>query len=202
MLASERLDNIRYTMKISPPLDFQALIEAIAVKRDRKSFGKLFDYYAPRLNGYLQKMGINAETAEEVIQDVMITIWRKADLFDPKKSSVSTWIYRIARNRSIDVIRKNKLEFLDFDNSNIDIEQNVYEEEQDLLEREKNMQQALTLLPSEQLELVRLAFFEGLSHIQIAAKTGLPLGTVKSRIRLGFSRLKKEILIQYEMNNI
>ncbi len=174
--------------------DFVQLVRAVSDRRDTEAFATLFDHFAPRLNGYLMRMGADAAIAEEIVQDVMTTLWRKADLFDPSKSSLSTWLYRIARNRRIDLIRRASNANLDPDDPELlppDIPQpdNVI----DLQQREAAIRVALTALPEEQLAMVKLAFFEGLSHGEIAEQTGLPLGTVKSRIRLAFTRLRREL---------
>ncbi len=174
--------------------DFAALARAVAQDRDRRAFAALFEHFAPRLNGYLLRTGADSALAEEIVQDVMTTLWRKADLFDPAKSSLSTWLYRIARNRRIDLIRRVQTKQLDGEDPVLlppDIVQP--DAAMDLQQREAAMREALKVLPPEQLDLVRLAFFEGLSHGDIAEQTGLPLGTVKSRIRLAFTRLRREL---------
>lgn len=171
--------------------DMTGLLAAVAEKRDRQSFERLFDYFAPRLNGYLLKLGSDPATAEEIIQDVMVTLWRKAGQFDPHKSTVSTWLYRIARNRRIDILRRNKFEFLDIDESTNAVDGD--DGQSDLVERENAVRDALDHLPMDQLSLLRMAFFDGFSHSEISERTGLPLGTVKSRIRLGFTRLRKAL---------
>ena len=89
------------------------MVAAVAERRDREAFARLFDHFAPRLNGYLLRLGTDATTAEEITQEVMVTLWRKAALFDPTKSSATTWLYRIARNRRIDLKRRDRLDFLD-----------------------------------------------------------------------------------------
>ncbi len=176
---------------MSTPAEFAALVAAVAARQDRDAFTRLFDHFAPRLNAYLMRLGSDAAMAEEVVQDVMTTLWRKAHLFDPAKSSLSTWLYRIARNRRIDLARRDKGEW-DAEEPALqpaappDVERLF-----DLQRQEEAVRQALTCLPAEQLDLVRLAFFEGLSHSQIAERSGLPLGTVKSRIRLAFTRLRR-----------
>jgi RNA polymerase sigma-70 factor (ECF subfamily) len=175
------------------PAEFTPLVAAVAQRRDRAAFAALFDHFGPRLNSYLIRLGTEPAQAEEIVQDVMTTLWRKAELFDPSKSSLSTWLYRIARNRRIDLARRDKGEW-DPDepmlqpSSTPDIEKLVDEQQ-----REEAVRSAMQSLPSEQLDLVRLAFFDGLSHSQIAEQTGLPLGTVKSRIRLAFTRLRRAL---------
>jgi RNA polymerase sigma-70 factor (ECF subfamily) len=176
---------------LSNPAEFAAWVADVAERRDRDAFTRLFDHFAPRLNAYLMRLGTDSAMAEEIVQDVMTTLWRKAALFDPSKSSLSTWLYRIARNRRIDLARRDKGEF-DPDEPMLqpsgtpDLDKLM-----DVQQREEAVRAALTGLPPEQLELVKLAFFEGLSHSQISEATGLPLGTVKSRIRLAFTRLRR-----------
>lgn len=178
---------------MSTPAQFAAWVAAVAQQRDQEAFARLFDHFGPRLNGYLMRSGSDPAMAEEVVQDVMTTLWRKAALFDPNKSSLSTWLYRIARNRRIDLARRDKGEF-DPDEPMLqpapmpDLDKLV-----DVQQREEAVRAALEHLPPEQLELVKLAFFEGLSHSEVAARTGLPLGTVKSRIRLAFTRLRRAL---------
>ena len=159
--------------------------------RDRNSFVLLFDYFAPKLKGFLMKSGASAESAEEVIQDVMLTVWRKAGQFDPHKSQVSGWIYQIARNRHIDVLRKTKkpipevlaeIETADDASQIIALEQESHQ-----------LKMALGQLKQEQREVIERAYLGELTHQEISEETGLPLGTIKSRIRLGLDRLRHEL---------
>lgn len=171
-----------------------ALVAAVAERRDRQSFAELFDYYAPRINGYLQRLGVDRASAEEMTQDVMTTLWRKAELFDAGKSSVATWLFRIARNRRIDAARRDRVDFVDPSDYLFDIPDENARDADGMLDaqtREDVLRREMANLPGEQLELVRLAFYDGLSHSEIAERTGLPLGTVKSRIRLAFTRLRR-----------
>lgn len=174
--------------------EFAALLAAVAQRRDPEAFTRLFDHFAPRLNGHLQRLGADPVGAEEIVQEVMVTVWRKAALFDPAKSSAATWLYRIARNRRIDGLRRNRFEFLDESDAMLSVEDGSdIEGDLDLHLREERVRAALEHLPAEQVSLVRLAFFDGLSHTQIAERTGLPLGTVKSRIRLACVRLRQAL---------
>ena len=166
------------------------LVEAIAAQRDRTAFARLFDWYAPRVKGYLLRLGLSPAEAEEAAQDVLVAVWRKAETFDRRQASVSTWIFRIARNRRIDLYRRQKGE-LDPDEPLLHPEPPVAADiGLETAQRETRVRLALTELPPEQLDLVRRAFYEGLSHSEIAEATGLALGTVKSRLRLAFVKLK------------
>ena len=170
------------------------LVRRVAQSQDREAFTRLFDYFGPRLNAYLSRLGTDSGSAEELVQEVMVTLWRKASQFDASRSSVGTWLYRIARNRRIDVLRRDKSDKLD--QEDISLQPSGLPDMDGLLDaqfKEDQIRLALKRLPEEQLSLIRLAFFEGLSHSQIAERAGLPLGTVKSRIRLAFTRLRREL---------
>jgi RNA polymerase sigma factor (sigma-70 family) len=173
-----------------------ALVAAVAASRDRGAFECLFDFYGPRINAYLMRLGCDRAMAEEVTQDTMVSLWRKAHLFEVEKSSLATWLYRIARNRRIDLLRRDRVDFVDPDSFTLDIadESSVNADKMlDAQARDDVLRTAMAALPTEQFALVRMAFFESLSHSEIAEKTGLPLGTVKSRIRLAFTRLRRAL---------
>ncbi|MEL6436675.1 MAG: sigma-70 family RNA polymerase sigma factor [Pseudomonadota bacterium] len=171
---------------------FAALAHAVATNRDQKAFGELFDFFAPRLKTYLRRLGLDDAAAEDLAQDVMVVLWHKAHLFDPSKSSLSTWLFRVARNRRIDVLRRDKSDLLDPDEPMLrPSEETPADKLMDAEQRDERVRLAMKSLPEEQIELVRMAFFFGHSHSQIAEETGLPLGTVKSRIRLAFGRLRR-----------
>ncbi|KQU53387.1 RNA polymerase subunit sigma [Bosea sp. Leaf344] len=179
---------------MTTPAEFAALVDAVATRRDREAFAVLFDHFGPRLNGFLLRQGCDSALAEEIVQDTLTTLWRKADLFDPAKSSLSTWLYRIARNRRIDLARRDRSDRIDPEDPILHpAPQAEPDRLMDAQQREEALRLALGSLPEEQLSLVRLAFFEGLSHAEVAERTGLPLGTVKSRIRLAFSRLRRAL---------
>ena len=172
--------------------EFADLARRVAETRDRKAFEALFDHFAPRLNGYLQRLGLERGEAEDMAQEVMAVLWHKAELFDPAKSSLSTWLYRIARNRRIDAARRERSRVLDPQEPMLlPSEPEPIDDEIDSRQRDERVRVALATLPEEQLELVRMAFFLGLSHSQIAERADLPLGTVKSRIRLAFQRMRR-----------
>ncbi|HAQ75003.1 MAG TPA: RNA polymerase subunit sigma [Hyphomonas sp.] len=166
----------------------------IASDKCRASFSELFDFYAPRVKSYMLRLGASALEAEDLAQDVMVTVWRKAGMYDRKQASVSTWIFRVARNRRIDKFRRTSRPDLDADEPMLrppDIEQP--DAALDRVQIEEAVRAELVKLPPEQLELLQAAFYEGLSHSEIATKFNLPLGTVKSRIRLAFGRLRGQL---------
>lgn len=173
---------------------FADLLEQVAARQDKEAYSELFAYYAPRVKSWLIRLGADAGLAEEIAQDVMVTVWRKAGLFDRSQASVSTWIFRIARNRRIDVFRRTKRPALDPEEemilpAGVDPPESALE----LMDTETRVRAAMKDLPEEQLLLLRLAFYEGLSHRDIAQKLDVPLGTVKSRIRLAFGKMKARL---------
>lgn len=162
---------------------------AVRDQQDKAAFAELFNHFAPRVKSFLMKSGATPDVAEECAQDVMATLWRKAHLFDPTKASVSTWIFTIARNRRIDFMRKDRRP---------EPEELTWGPEQEpdqadvlaLAEDTEKLGAALAALPEKQRSLIEKAYFGDLSHSEIAAQTGLPLGTIKSRIRLALERLR------------
>lgn len=173
---------------------FAGLVLAIASHQDREAYAELFTYYAPRVKSYLMRLGADAALAEEITQDVMVTLWRKASTFDPAQAAVSTWIFRIARNRRIDVYRRAKRPELDPEETMI-LPAGVEAPDAriEAMETERRVRAAMKDLPEEQVSLLKLAFYEGLSHSEIAGKLDIPLGTVKSRIRLAFGKMKARL---------
>ncbi|WP_306117148.1 MULTISPECIES: sigma-70 family RNA polymerase sigma factor [unclassified Roseitalea] len=173
---------------------FAALAARIAGERDRAAFTELFDFFAPRIKAYLRRLGMEDGAAEDIAQDVMIVLWHKAHLFDPAKSSLSTWLFRVARNRRIDALRRDRTGQLDPDEPMLQpAEATAVDVAMDAEQRDDRVRRAMAELPGEQVELVKMAFFLGYSHSRIAEQTGLPLGTVKSRIRLAFGRLRRAL---------
>lgn len=180
---------------VAPAARWAGLVAAVAKGRDPEAFARLFDHFAPRLHAYLIRLG--APAPEEITQEVMLVLWRKAALFEPEKSSVATWLYRIARNRRIDGLRRDRLDLVDLDASAFQSpDATDLDREADQTGRNRAVRSALTRLPEDQSRLVRLAFFDELSHSEIARSTGLPLGTVKSRMRLAFARLRRALETQ------
>jgi RNA polymerase sigma-70 factor, ECF subfamily len=173
---------------------FCDLMERVAQFKDKSAYGELFSYYGPRVKAYLLRLGAEDALAEELAQDVMVIVWRKAELYDRTQASVSTWLFRIARNKRIDAIRRTKKPELDpndpllLPSSPVAADTLISGAQRDYLVRE-----AMTDLPDEQKTLLRQAFYEGLSHREIAEQSGTPLGTVKSRLRLAFLKLRAKL---------
>lgn len=174
------------------PAELAGLIEAIATHRDPDAFAVLFDYFAPRVKGFLIRANMPAAAAEELAQDALLTVWRKAEQFDPSKAGASAWIFTIARNLRIDVARREqRARLLDLEAPD-ESEPPASPDSMLLIgEREQRVHAALAHLSDDQLRVVRLSFFEGKPHADIATKLEIPLGTVKSRIRLAMNRLRE-----------
>lgn len=158
-------------------------------QRDRKAFAALFTHFAPRIKGFLIKSGADAAMAEECAQDVMTTLWHKAAQFDPTRASVATWIFTIARNRRIDMLRRQRRpepEDLTWGPEPEPDQADVIA----LAQETDQLKAAMETLPDVQRDLIEKAYFGDLSQAEIAKVTGLPLGTIKSRIRLALDRLR------------
>jgi len=174
------------------PETLSGLLEAVAQDRDRSAFVDLFDYFAPRVRGFIRKRGVEAAQTEDLVQDVMMTVWNRAHLYKRDFGSVSTWIYTIARNRHIDVIRREKRPELDPHEPMLvgdEIPSGA-----DILSQSQvsaKLREALQHLPEDQVEVLKLNFYEDKPHSEIAAELGLPLGTVKSRVRLALTKLRQ-----------
>ena len=171
------------------PTDWITHMSRIRDDQDQSAFAELFTYFAPRVKAFLMRSGADATLAEECTQEVMATLWHKAHLFDASRASVATWVFTIARNRKIDALRKQRRPEPE------DLEWGPQEEpdQEDVLSLQQESEQlgrAIAALPEKQRELIEKAYFGDLSHSEIAEQTGLPLGTIKSRIRLALDRLR------------
>jgi RNA polymerase sigma-70 factor (ECF subfamily) len=177
------------------PLD---LIRAIAERRDRQAFGVLFAVYAPKLKTFFMRGGMNGAIAEELVQDVMLIVWQRAATFDSNLGGLSTWIFTIARNRRIDHLRREPRPGAEppTDPSTAPEPVPATETLVEWREWSASLQAALQTLPPEQSEVLQLAYFQHKSHSTIAEEQNLPLGTVKSRVRLALQRLRE--LLEHE----
>ena len=169
------------------------LIKKVETLKDTSAFEELFNHFAPRVKAFLMKSGADPQLAEECSQEVMATVWRKAHLFDPTRASASTWIFTIARNKKIDAIRKQNRPEPEqlYPDQDYEPDQEAVVELQQETER---LTSALKELPEKQRVLVEKAYLGELSHSEIAEITGLPLGTIKSRIRLALEKLRHSMM--------
>jgi RNA polymerase sigma factor (sigma-70 family) len=169
--------------------DWAALLLRVRDSQDRAAFAVLFRHFAPRVKGFLIKSGASPSLAEEVAQEAMAVLWQKAHLFDPARASVATWVFTIARNRRIDALRKSRRP----EPEDLPWGPEPERDQAEALEMQQETDRlgdALARLPEKQRVLIERAYFGDLSHSEIAAETGLPLGTIKSRIRLALERLR------------
>lgn len=172
--------------------DWSAKVLLVKNNRDEDAFAELFTHFAPRIKGFLIKSGASAQTAEECAQESMVTLWNKAHLFDPSRASVATWIFTIARNKKIDAFRRAARP----EPEDLPWGPQPEPEAADVLvlqQETKKLAKAIEDLPPKQRDIVRRAYFGDLSHVELAEQTGLPLGTIKSRIRLGLTRLRQTL---------
>lgn len=174
--------------------EHRALIARIVSHRDRDAFKALFDYFGPRVKSLMIKSGADHALADDLVQDVMMTLWRKVELYTPERGSVSTWVFTIARNARIDHLRRASSRPYD-DVEELEIASNERDAEDETLAGQQagRIAEALVDLPTDQREVIELAFLSDLPQVEIAAKLGLPLGTVKSRMRLAYGKLRKNL---------
>jgi RNA polymerase sigma-70 factor, ECF subfamily len=166
---------------------------AVGRRRDREAFAALFRFFAPRLKRYFLRIGCPARQAEDLVQETMLRVWDRADRYDPGRAQASTWIFTVARNLRLDSLRGERrpepesealLSALPDPSDGADLMLESHR-------REERVRAALAALPEDQLEILQLSFFEDVAHSDIAQRLGLPLGTVKSRIRRALQRLRK-----------
>lgn len=174
--------------------EWDRLLLRVGSDRDRSAFKKLYEHFAPRLKSFLLRIGSDMSAAEEICQESMIMVWRRAETFNPDSAGASTWIFTIARNKRIDKLRKDNRPLPDLNDPSFF--QIPVDKSDDILQRveeEKKIKNALKNLPPEQAKLILSAYYEEKSHRKIADETNLPLGTVKSRIRLAINRLRTQL---------
>lgn len=171
--------------------DMTLHLASVGRSKDMKAFEALFRHFGPRIRSFMLKRACDGPLAEELMQETMMMVWRKADQFDAERGNAAAWIFTIARNVRIDNLRKSKRP--EFDPNDPAFVPDEPEAPDSYFEKDQNadrIRRALSELPAEQAVLLKMSFFEELPHSQIAEKTNLPLGTVKSRIRAAFSRLR------------
>jgi RNA polymerase sigma-70 factor (ECF subfamily) len=161
---------------------------------DRAAFALLFQHFAPRLKGFLMRQGVAAPQAEDLAQEAMVSLWRKARLFDPAKASAATWLFTIARNLRIDAIRRERRPDLDpADPMLSPVPERGADDGMIVTEDETRLRAAMACLPPDQARVIELSFFDDKPHSRIAEELAIPLGTVKSRLRLAMVRLRQAL---------
>jgi RNA polymerase sigma-70 factor (ECF subfamily) len=190
----KRVQKIENAQILAGKDDMGSLIGLVADQRDRTAFIQIYEYFSPRVKSFLLGRNLTPQLADEVLQEVMLAVWQKAHQYSPARAAVSTWIFTIARNKHIDRIRKEKFPELDANDPSLKpAEAAEVEGECMTIERGQAVQEALAKLPKDQYEVIYMSFMKGVSHGEIGEHLDLPLGTVKSRIRLGFKRLREEL---------
>ena len=179
-----------------PPLTEEethaALIGRICDHADRAAFAVLFAHFAPRVKAYMRRLGAGDAQAEDLAQEALFAVWRKASLFDPARAGAATWVFTIARNLRIDTLRRQRpTEALSPEAESLEADSAPGAEAALIIaERDRLLRTALAVLPPEQARLVQLAFYEDRPHREIERALGIPLGTVKSRLRMAIQRLR------------
>lgn len=170
------------------------LLARVAASRDRAAFARLFDHFAPRLKSFMMRKGTAADMAEDLVQEAMIAVWTKCGLYAPQKGSVATWVFTIARNLRIDRLRReNAVPISELGDRDETSEEPGSDEIVNRAAEDRLVSRALTKIPSEQREVLILSYVEDVPQSEIARRLELPLGTVKSRMRLAYRRLRQEL---------
>jgi RNA polymerase sigma-70 factor (ECF subfamily) len=173
-------------------VEWATLIGRVA-EGDREAFRHLFEHFAPRVKGLMLKAGASSDDAEEIAQETLLAVWRKAAQFDPVSAGASAWIFTIARNLRIDSVRRVARTGVVDHEAELDYLVDPAEQVDDAMARNDEadrIARALSCLSEEQSMAIRLSFIEERPHPEIADFLGIPLGTVKSRIRLAMNRLR------------
>jgi len=168
--------------------DWSDLLGSLAVKPDKHVYARLFNHFAPKVKAYIVRLGVALSAAEELTQEVMLSVWRKAHMYHPEKAAASTWIFTLARNQSIDWMRKQKYPQYSLDEWSETASESGKGEQEVLSDR---VARAISQLPEKQSQVIYMSYFEGRSHGDIASRLDIPLGSVKSRIRLASEKLKQ-----------
>ncbi len=190
--AAARDTKRRVTMNAERNDDWAAHVLRVKDHKDTQAFAELFRHFAPRVKAFLLKSGAEMTLAEECAQEVMATLWTKAHMFDPSRANVSTWVFTIARNKKIDALRRQRRP----EPEDLAWGPEAEPDQADVMsirEDSEQLAKAVAELPEKQRELIERAYFGDLSHSEIADETGLPLGTIKSRIRLALEKLRHEM---------
>ena len=174
--------------------NWDVMLVRVGRDRDKAAFAALFEYFAPRIKSFLLRLGTDMSLCEEIVQEAMIMVWRRAETYNPSQSGASTWIFTIARNKRIDRLRRENRPLPDladpaFAPEPVETgEKTIFRQQE-----EEKIRHALKNLPDEQAKMIFSAYYEEKSHREIADESGVPLGTVKSRIRLALNRLRAHL---------
>lgn len=184
----EDVENIIAIQPKETAQDWSALLSQLAETKDKQLYIQLFRHFAPKIKAYIIRLGLVDSTAEELMQETMLSVWRKAHMYNRSKAAASTWIFTLARNQSIDWMRKQKYPEYGLEEWHEEPDDSVDECEQ--VVTSDRMAKAIQRLPENQAQVIYMSFFEGRSHSDISDRLGIPLGSVKSRIRLASEKLK------------
>jgi RNA polymerase sigma factor (sigma-70 family) len=178
--------------RAEPDLRLADLLDAVARRQDRAAFARLFEHFAPRVKAYVRRLGASEQKAEDIVQEVMLTVWRRAGLYDARQASVGTWIFTIARNKRIDDVRRERRPEIDpNDPALVADPQDTADQLVIWQDQARRLRAAVGALPEEQALVLRKNFFEDKPHGVIAKELDLPLGTVKSRAKLALAKLRQ-----------
>lgn len=171
---------------------FADLLFRVGKTRDRAAFAEIFDHFAPRLKSFMLRKGASAELAEDLVQETMIAVWSKAALYSPERGAASTWVFTIARNLRIDRLRReSSAHFTDLEGFDAPSQDMAGDAALNRSQEDAHVARALAQIPAEQRELLILSYVEDVPQSMIAERLKLPLGTVKSRMRLAYQRMRK-----------
>lgn len=184
----EEVDNVVAMQQAEGPQVWSEMLSDLAMTKDKALYIQLFRHFAPKVKAYIIRLGLVETTAEEMMQETMLSVWRKAHLYNSSKAAASTWIFTLARNQSIDRMRKQK-----YPEYALEAWHEEPDEEHDVCEQavtSDRMAKVIAQLPEDQAQVIYMSFYEGRSHSDISDRLGVPLGSVKSRIRLASGKIK------------
>ncbi len=192
IVSIEAARRVSVTVSRDSTTDWSAHMAAVAARQDVDAFMRIFDHFGPRLQRYLVGMSIAPSQAEELVQEAMLRVWRRAAQFDPARANVSTWLFRIARNLYIDSVRNEPhwLEIQDALDQLDDLAATPGESPAESFADGVGLERAVNELPPQQARMIRMSYFEAKSHSEIARELGQPLGSVKSSLRRAFAKLQ------------
>jgi RNA polymerase sigma-70 factor (ECF subfamily) len=190
--SAEDLKNEEAIERAVTATDWSELLSALAVKKDKASYIFLYQHFAPKVKAYIVRLGLVETTAEELMQETMLSVWRKAHLYNATKAVASTWVFTLARNKSIDWMRKQKYPEYSLDDWQEEPDENIQNQIEggEQMVTSDRMAKVISQLPEQQSQVIYMSFYEGRSHSEISNRLGIPLGSVKSRIRLASNKIK------------